>query len=80
MGLMEAGLLAGVLLERDRTGAGGLTPLGNGLLLGMIGVHIYGMADAYVDAHLADFDRPDAFGRRRLRSPPALMLGLRLCW
>ena len=76
--LLQAGLFAGVFLERDQTQAGGLTRLGNTLLLGLIGVRFYSMVDAYVDAHLADFDEPGA--NRRMSGRPAVTVGLRMRW
>lgn len=63
--VLQAGLITGVLLERGSSRSGGLTPLGSSLLLGLIGVRVYSMADAYVDAQFSDFDRPDELGQRR---------------
>ena len=77
--LLEAGLLTGLLLEREAPPSSGLTAAGGRLLSGLIGVHIYGMMDAYVDAHLADFDTPDVFGRRRW-DKPTTMVGFRVTW
>lgn len=77
--LLEAGLLTAVLLEREQPPLTGLTPIGNRLLFGLIGVHIYGMTDAYVDAHLADFDTPDVFGRRP-RDNPTVVVGFKVTW
>ncbi|SVD05672.1 uncharacterized protein METZ01_LOCUS358526 [marine metagenome] len=59
--ILQAGLFTGVLLQRDQPRSGGLTPLGNTMLLGLIGVRVFSIADAYVDAHFADFD--DLTGR-----------------
>ena len=59
--ILQAGLFTGVLLQRDQTRSGGLTPLGNTMLLGLIGVRILSIADAYVDAHFSNFD--DMAGR-----------------
>lgn len=73
--LLQVGLLTGTLLQRSHTPSGGLTPLGNTLLFSLIGVRIYSMADAYVDAQLADFDDPQAHGRR-----PRVTVGLVLRW
>lgn len=77
--LLEAGLLTGLLLEREQPPLTGLTPAGGRLLYGLIGVHIYGMTDAYVDAHLADFDTPDVFGHRRW-DKPTMMVGFSVTW
>lgn len=54
--LIQAGLFTGVMLQRNRSSGGGLTSLGNTLLLGLIGFKLFSIADAYVDAHFADFD------------------------
>lgn len=75
---LQAGLFASILLQRDQNQAGGLTPLGNTLLLGLVGVRIYSMVDAYVDAHLADFDEPGA--NRRMSGRPEVTVGLRMRW
>ncbi len=77
--LLEVGLFTGVLLEREQSPLTGLTPAGSRLLFGLIGVHIYGITDAYVDAHLVDFDTPDVFGHRRWNKP-AVMVGFRVTW
>jgi len=71
--ILQAGLFTGVLLQRDQAQSGGLTPLGNTMLLGLIGVRIFSIADAYVDAHFADFDHMT--GKK-----PGVVLGLRAKW
>ena len=71
--ILQAGLFTGVLLQRDQSQAGGLTSLGNTMLLGLLGVRVYSMADAYVDAHFADFD--EMVSRR-----PGVVVGLQVKW
>lgn len=76
--LLEAALATGVLLQRDTAG-NGLTPTGSRLLFGLFGVHVFNMADAYVDAHLADLDHPDEFSQRN-RAGPAMAIGFTVWW
>ncbi|MBT5871816.1 MAG: hypothetical protein HOH43_00245 [Candidatus Latescibacteria bacterium] len=73
--MIQAGLFAGVMLQRNPSSEGGLTSLGNTMLLGLIGFRIFSIADAYVDAHFADFD-----GIADSRDGPYLIVGYRKSW
>lgn len=76
---LEVGLLAGALLQRDRVN-GGMTTTGRRLLLGLIGVHLFSVADAYIDAQLADFDRPNELTRRGIQPSSGIAVGFSVFW
>lgn len=76
---LEVGLLAGALLQRDRVN-GGVTTAGRRLLLGLIGVHLFSVADAYVDAQLADFNRSDGVTHRGVQPSTGIAVGLSVFW
>ena len=76
---LEIGLLAGALLQRDRVN-GGMTTTGRRLLLGLMGVHLFSIADAYVDAQLADFDRSDGLAQRVVPQTSGIAVRFSVFW